>query len=600
MRRAASTIHLGVEGGGTKTTAVALDENLALVEKAGFGPGNLRLLSDKALSDLFRQIASAFSKPASIGICLAGLRTEQDAGRVRKIAGKIWPNVPIHTGHDLEAALAAADTRKAEGTASVLVLSGTGSCCYGRTAEGRESKLGGWGHLLGDRGSGYHIGLRALQEVAFHFDRDGGWSRLGERILRRLLLNSPEDLIAFVQSAEKHAIADLAPEVFAAAEDTDRIAQQILRDAAQSLASDALRCAARLARGKEPVRFVLAGSVLIRQSRFSKAVSRLIRKEWRTASCTVLANEGAVGAARLGMRVASLATSKPSFSPRKTRQEVFIPPLDPASPTERRNPASMKFDQMPLDHAVDLMLGEEAKVIPALRRRNREIVRGVGMVAEALQKGCRIFYVGAGTSGRLGVLDASECPPTFSAEPDQIQGIIAGGNRALWQAAEGAEDSNSAGGQAIRFRGVNRGDVVVGIAASGRTPFVWGALAEARKRGARTILLCFNPNLVIPKEHRPDLVISPDLGPEVLTGSTRLKSGTATKLVLNMFSTIAMTRAGKVVSNLMVDLNPSNVKLRDRAIRIVRELCECSPEAARDALEKCGWVVKKAWEKLSH
>ena len=181
---------------------------------------------------------------------------------------------------------------------------------------------------------------------------------------------------------------------------------------------------------------------------------------------------------------------------------------------------------------------------------------------------------------------------------DASSGSVAGGQRALWESTEGAEDDPVAGAQAIQFRGVNRKDVVVGIAASGRTPFVWGALHAAKQRGAKTILLCFNPHLEISRRNRPDLVIAPDVGPEILTGSTRLKSGTATKLILNMFTTLAMVQTGKVVSNLMVDVNPGNVKLRDRAVRIIRELTGVDEPIAKAALEKSGWVVKQALRRL--
>jgi N-acetylmuramic acid 6-phosphate etherase len=208
--------------------------------------------------------------------------------------------------------------------------------------------------------------------------------------------------------------------------------------------------------------------------------------------------------------------------------------------------------------------------------------------------------VGAGTSGRLGVLDASECPPTFRASPEMIQGIIAGGQRALWQAVEGAEDDCEAGAHALRFRGVTSRDLVIGIAASGRTPFVWGALGLARSVRAKTILICFNPFLKIDSKRRPTVVIAPNVGPEILTGSTRLKCGTATKLILNMISTIAMVRLGKVIGNLMVDLNPSNVKLRDRAVRIVQDLTGATAAEAQAALEKRSWVVKDAWSEIKN
>jgi N-acetylmuramic acid 6-phosphate etherase len=197
------------------------------------------------------------------------------------------------------------------------------------------------------------------------------------------------------------------------------------------------------------------------------------------------------------------------------------------------------------------------------------------------------------------VLDASECPPTFGTSPDLVQGIIAGGPVALWSAVEGAEDAAAAGARAVQFRGVGRRDTVVGIAASGRTPFVWGALGEARRRGAATVLLCFNPNLVIPRANRPTLVIAPNVGPEILTGSTRLKAGTATKLLLNIFTTLAMVRLGKVVSNLMVDVKPTNAKLRDRATRIVQTLTGASYEAGRADLEKAGWKVREACRRLA-
>ena len=187
-----------------------------------------------------------------------------------------------------------------------------------------------------------------------------------------------------------------------------------------------------------------------------------------------------------------------------------------------------------------------------------------------------------------------------------MQGIIAGGRQALWSAVEGAEDDVQAGAAAITHRRVGKKDVVIGIAASGRTPFVWGALHEARRRGAHTVMLCFNPamrqavNKLKGQDQAwaPDLLLALDLGPEVLTGSTRLKSGTATKLVLNLISTLAMVQSGKVISNLMVDLNPSNVKLRDRAERMVAELTQRSLEDAHDALTASGWVVKKACAKL--
>lgn len=268
------------------------------------------------------------------------------------------------------------------------------------------------------------------------------------------------------------------------------------------------------------------------------------------------------------------------------------------SPTEQRNPHSTDLDRMPVPVAVELMLREEAKVPEVLLAKKKLLARAVVLVARAFRRGGRLFYVGAGTSGRLGVLDASECPPTFRVPPTLVQGIIAGGDVALRSAVEGAEDDAVAGAREMRRRRVGPKDVVVGIAASGTTRFVWGALAEGRRRRASTMLLCFNPHLVIPRTVRPDLVIAPDLGPEVLTGSTRLKAGTATKLTLNLLTTLAMVRIGKVASNLMVDVNPSNAKLRVRAVRIVQELAKVDEAAALRALQQSDWVIRAACRRL--
>jgi N-acetylmuramic acid 6-phosphate etherase len=277
---------------------------------------------------------------------------------------------------------------------------------------------------------------------------------------------------------------------------------------------------------------------------------------------------------------------------------AVVPVSRALSPTEERNPRSLELDKLPVSKAVLLMLKEETGIGPAIVKERRKIERAVKLVVAAFRRGGRLFYVGAGTSGRLGILDAAECPPTFRSSPERVQGIIAGGRSAIWQSVEFAEDSPAAGAAAVEFRGVNERDVVIGIAASGRTPFVWGALAAAKARGARTALVCFNPHLIISKVNRPDLVIAPNVGPEVLTGSTRLKAGTATKIILNTITTLAMVQMGKVLSNLMVDLAATNSKLRERAVRIVQAVTGADAAAAQRALEQSKWIVKNACQRL--
>jgi N-acetylmuramic acid 6-phosphate etherase len=609
-----SSFILGIEGGGTQTIAVMADAAGRLVRRVEAGPANLRLLSDAQLARHFRLIAKAFPWPVALGIGMAGVRGEEDQLRILKASRQVWPGVPCAATHDLETALLAAEgASNAEPATRVIVLSGTGSCCFGRTPTGKTAKVGGWGHLLGDKGSGYEIGLRSLKAVVYYYDRDRLWSLLGHRILRALQLNEPNDLIHWAQNAAKKEIASLAVEVFAAWAKDDKIARDILQGAADSLARDAASCAKRLAPMGRAVQFVFAGGVLLKQPRFAKLVARRLAGYWPNAKTEPLKVESVWGAVRLaktrfdlrrGDQRAQTGTAQPG---RRSNRHVSGPAPPPAflvpkssrvSPTEERNPFSSKLDKLSLPQAIALMLNQEALVPAAILKEKEKIEQAIRFIVRAFRRKGRLFYVGAGTSGRLGVLDASECPPTFRAPPDQVQGIIAGGQRALWSSVEGAEDESSAGASAIGFRGINQKDIVVGIAASGRTPYVWGALNEARRRRAKTILICFNPYLKIPRAMQPDVIIAPNVGPEVLTGSTRLKAGTATKLILNLLSTLSMVHIGKVAGNLMVDLNPSNTKLRDRAVRIVCELTGTDYSTALKALEKSGWIIGKAWREL--
>ncbi len=268
------------------------------------------------------------------------------------------------------------------------------------------------------------------------------------------------------------------------------------------------------------------------------------------------------------------------------------PTLDPRV-TERRNPRTANIDLATPDEIVALMLAEDRTVPEAVATQADVIAQVIARVETAFRAGGRLLYVGAGTSGRLGVLDASECPPTFGADPRQVVGIIAGGDHALRNAVEGAEDSPSAGAEAMDRHAVSSADVVVGIAASGTTPFVHGALERAKRLGAVTGLVACSP----PPEAAlafVDHAIVAVTGPEVVTGSTRLKAGTGTKLILNMITTGAFIRLGKTYGNLMVDLRATNVKLTDRSERIVMEVCGVSRDDARALLERAGGRIKHA------
>lgn len=260
--------------------------------------------------------------------------------------------------------------------------------------------------------------------------------------------------------------------------------------------------------------------------------------------------------------------------------------------TEARNPAAEAIDRLDARGIVALMDAEDARAVAAVAREGEAIARAIDLAADRFRRGGRLVYVGAGTSGRLGVLDAAECPPTFGTDPSQVVGLIAGGPAALTRAVEGAEDDRAQGARDLDALRVGPSDLVVGIAASGRTPYVLGAVERAKELGATTVgVACNRPSLL---GAIVDLEIAPVVGPEVLAGSTRLKAGTATKLVLNRITTGAMVRLGKTYGDRMIDLRPTNEKLRIRSRRILRELAGVDDERAAALLARCGGELKPA------
>jgi N-acetylmuramic acid 6-phosphate etherase len=260
--------------------------------------------------------------------------------------------------------------------------------------------------------------------------------------------------------------------------------------------------------------------------------------------------------------------------------------------TEEGNRKSENIDLLSTQKIVDIINTEDKLVAPAIGKERKNIARAVDMIVKHLQKGGQLFYIGAGTSGRLGVLDASECPPTFGVQPSLVQGIIAGGKRALVRAIEGAEDNENDGARAIIKSGIRAKDVVVGIAACGMTPYVRGALRQASKIKTGTILITCSKTTA--RDVLAQIVINPIVGPEVICGSTRMKAGSATKLVLNTLTTTVMIKMGKVYGNLMVDLNATNEKLRDRSIRIITQLTGLPRTRAKKLLKRAKGKVKAA------
>ncbi len=268
-------------------------------------------------------------------------------------------------------------------------------------------------------------------------------------------------------------------------------------------------------------------------------------------------------------------------------------PIDlSALATERRNPASADLDLLDTSDILRVINEQDRLVAEAVALEIPRITAAVDAIVAAIRAGGRLIYIGAGTSGRLGVLDASECPPTFNTDPGLVVGLIAGGDRALRHPVEHVEDRPEAGANALEDVALAASDVVVGIAASGRTPYVLGAMAYANSVGATTVGLCNSPDSALSRVVK--LCIVPVVGPEVVTGSTRMKAGTAQKLVLNMLTTATMVKLGKTYGNLMVDVQSTNAKLRERAVGIVRDAADVSDAAARSALDAAGGEVKTA------
>jgi N-acetylmuramic acid 6-phosphate etherase len=396
-----------------------------------------------------------------------------------------------------------------------------------------------------------------------------------------LALNRLEDLVAWAANADKMSVAKLAPVVFQSANEGHPEMLAAIQNGAHVLAQSTRAVARRLECASPEVR--LLGGLFEHHPEYAEFYADYMGDLLPGAKVAVCTESGALGAAWLAGRIAPGPAAEPD-----ARDAADLA----SAATEQRNPRSSRMDELGTADLVELFIREEEEVARALGEAREPLIAAVDLVAAALLAGGRLFYTGAGTSGRLGVLDASEIPPTFGAPPELVQGIIAGGVSALHSAAEGAEDQPEAGELAVVGRGVRRGDVVCGIAASGRTPFVLGTLRRARALGAKTILLTCNP--ARKRTESWDVEIDLPAGPELVTGSTRLKAGTATKVALNILSTCAMVRLGKVRGNLMIDVQATNAKLRDRATRLVSELGQCSHDEARERVAKAGWSVRRA------
>jgi len=590
---------LGVEGGGTKTVWALVETvgnaagaEFRILDQGKLPPSNFRLTARERLRGILGELPKQIDRA---GVFLAGCATEEDRRALREICLEIWPNAKVVTGSDRASGLAAA----LDHGDGIVVNAGSGSSVTGRRGDKIE-RAGGWGHILGDAGGGYALSVQALRMILREYDLHRVELDFTAKILHALSLNNFDELVRWVQTADKMEIAMLAPVVFETAAGGGVRMMEIIEEGAGVLCQYTEAVADRLHLLAPKV--ILIGGLFYRDSIYTHAFRRRLKKNLPDARVTTAERAPELGAAWL----AAEAHDHPTFHPKPSQTEIDGLA---AALTEQRNPRSENLEKMSAQQLVQLFVREEKSVQEALHAAAADLARAIEIVTESLRNGGHLFYVGAGSSGRIGVLDASEIPPTFGAPPHLVQGIIAGGATALHRSVEGAEDEEAAGALALDERNVKPDDVVIGITASGRTPFVLGALVRAKSVGAKTILLTCNPHC----SHRPaagsddgsrshgysdiNLLITLPVGPEILAGSTRLKAGTATKVALNIISTGAMIRLGKVRGNLMVDLRTTSAKLRDRAVRIVAEVTQRDYESASGLLEASNWNLRAALEK---
>ncbi len=575
---ASRNLVLGIEGGGTKTDWIYLStgpEGRQVVKQGRLAQANLRLIPDQALRHLFSVLPGEASR---VGVFLAGCASEGDRARLEMIAQGVWPEARLTVGSDRDSGFATA-FGAGDG---IAVIAGTGSAVTGRK-DGRVEKAGGWGQLLGDKGGGYDLAMQALRIALWDYDLDKEVTPIGEALLQALALNRLDDLSTWAQNADKMSVARLAPVAFSAARQGDAEMLSAIQGGARILADYTRAVALRLDFPDPEVKLV--GGLFNHHAEYFDLFKDYLSDILPGARVSLCSESGAVGAAWLASRDNLPEPSALAAASLETPAEDLA-----AAATEQPNPRSSDLESLSTADLVHLFISEEGAVTEGLARCREQLIAAVDTVSESLKNGGRLFYAGAGTSGRLGVLDASELPPTFGVPPDLVQGIIAGGINALHSAVEGAEDQTEFGALSVLDRGVCEKDVVCGISASGRAPFVLGALEEAAGLRAKTILLTCNP--ARRRARSWDVEIDIPTGPELLTGSTRLKAGTATKVALNILSTIAMIRLGRVRGNSMVDMNASNTKLRDRAIRLVTTLKKCTAEEARVALVANDWNVR--------
>ncbi|MBI2431873.1 MAG: N-acetylmuramic acid 6-phosphate etherase [Candidatus Hydrogenedentes bacterium] len=573
---------LALEGGGTRTVGGLYNERKVLLGEAVGAPCNPVAYGVARSVEALVEVANSLLRQGKAGeaaIAVAGALDPAHRQAMGEGVARAFGLQQVLLATDLHALL----WGNAGNRPALLVIAGTGSSVLARDGSGILRRAGGRGTVLGDQGSAYHIAVAALRAAAKAVDGAGPETLLVDSLPPAAGKAQFEELVGWSATASKREIAALAEHVSAAASAGDAVAAGIVEEQAHSLAALVPALIGRHSL-PESSRILLHGGLFFHCPRYRRAFEASVM-ESSGRTCEETSVRGHAAALKL-LECLDLDDALPEWLTRaRGRSDSIAVP-----PTEGWRVGAAAIDHSDAAGVVEAMTNTEEEVSAALRSCAASITLAVEAAAASLRAGGRILYVGAGTSGRLGVLDASECPPTFGVEPDRVVGIMAGGDAALRDSTEGSEDDEAAGQRDLLAHRPESSDFVVGIAASGATPYTLAALRTARQAGAKTCLLCCNPQAA----STVDVLIALDTGPEVLAGSTRLKAGTATKAVLNMISTGAMALSGLVYDGLMVGMQPTNHKLRARAARIVAAITELLEAEAVPLLERAGWDIRTA------
>jgi len=570
-----------IEGGGTRTRAAFYTASGDLVRVVEGGPSNPvaygAATATRRIAALARQaLAGEDSSGLRVYAALAGVSDEALGAAMSAGIGRLLLPAEVWVTSDLHAMLHA----NAGSRPGILVIAGTGAAILAQDGLDMRLRAGGRGTLFGDTGSAYALAVAGLRACACARDGVGMQTCLTEMLPRHAGLTTFEAFVAWSSKATKQEVAGLAPIVTQAAEQGDTVARSCVKEEARQLSFLVTAVQEKLGLAPDVTLFeyggLLSGCPLFREF-FHQALRHC--DSLKTVPCSITGHEA--------LYCLSQLRTPPPWVYTWKRDEA---PGLPLQPDTEMPYGGLPLDALSTDALVARMQAADQEAVAAVGEAAEAIATAVEQAARCIQEGGRIIYAGAGTSGRLGVLDASECPPTFGVSPERVRALIAGGDHALRFSVEGAEDSAEQGARDLQLLEARSCDFVVGIAASGNTPYVSGVFRAARAAGAVTALITSNPDGAL----EADIRIVMNTGPEVLTGSTRLKAGTAAKLALNRISTGAFTRAGFVYQGHMVGMLPKNAKLRGRAVRIVAELGGVAEGQALDALERSDYHIASA------